>query len=160
MWIWKRSPHLVGYGIKTSFFGLKSTRPQHHDRRTRDFGNFAACSSNQLIGIDAPKARRISSELSKRYPLRNRGHPRSHIEGGGAVSNLPFWPSEKQAGKPLHPMIFSDPKKCRSCGYAFLFWHKHDGKFRLHHYADLSDGEGPRFVLHRCGFTSDGKPKS
>lgn len=73
---------------------------------------------------------------------------------------LPFWPSEAQAGKPLHPAILHRPKTCQRCGKHFLFWAQHDGDWRLHHYADLSDGKGPRYVLHRCGFTSDGKPKA
>lgn len=72
---------------------------------------------------------------------------------------LPYWPSEDQIGKPVHPIVFGPPKKCARCGYHFLFWRKHEGSWRLHHFADLSDGKGARYVLHRCGFTSDGKPK-
>lgn len=72
---------------------------------------------------------------------------------------LPFWPSEEQADKPIHPIVFHKPVTCNSCKYHFLFWKKHEGKWKLHHYADLSDGLGPRYVLHKCGFTSDGKPK-
>lgn len=71
---------------------------------------------------------------------------------------LPFWPSEAQAGKPLHPAVLHKQVKCRRCERSFLFWHKVEGEWRLHHYADLADGQGPRFVLHRCGFNSDGTP--
>jgi hypothetical protein len=81
------------------------------------------------------------------------------IEGWRGGGRMPFWPSEGQAGKPLHPIYTQRPVGCRRCGYHFLFWHKHSGKWRLHHYA-LLPGEGaPRFVLHRCGYTSDGKIK-
>lgn len=76
------------------------------------------------------------------------------------MRSLPFWPSEKQAGKPLHPAMLHAPKKCRQCGYSFLFWHKHEGKWRLHHYALLEGDAEPKFVLHRCGFDSAGKPRA
>ena len=59
-------------------------------------------------------------------------------------------------GEPL--TLFKEPKTCDRCGKGALYWSKHFGKWRLHHYADLDDGKGARFVLHRCGFTSDGKP--
>lgn len=75
---------------------------------------------------------------------------------------LPFWPSEAQAGKPLHPAHTQRSKVCGKCGKSFLFWHVWNGgdrpMHRLHHYADLGDGKGPRFILHRCGFTSSGDP--
>jgi hypothetical protein len=71
---------------------------------------------------------------------------------------LPYWPSEAEAGKPLHPVKVQRPRECRRCGKAFLFWHQHEGRHLLHHYADLDDGRGPRFILHRCGFTSAGVP--
>ncbi len=76
-------------------------------------------------------------------------------------SNIPFWPSDGQAGKPLHPAVLKRPKICAKCGKGFLFWHKTNTgvpHHRLHHYADLNDGKGPRYILHRCGFTSAGKP--
>jgi hypothetical protein len=84
------------------------------------------------------------------------------IEGwrGAHGRALPFWPSEEQAGKPLHPIHTERPKACRQCGYHFLFWHQVDGVWRLHHYAMLPGKTAPEFVLHRCGFTSDGKPKA
>jgi hypothetical protein len=69
---------------------------------------------------------------------------------------LPFWPSDGQAGKPMHPVNFGPPKACRRCGYSFLFWHKTDGNWRLHHYALLPGKDAPEYVLHRCGFKSDG----
>ncbi len=54
--------------------------------------------------------------------------------------------------------LFKQQKKCQRCGYPALYWSKHSAGWRLHHYADLSDGKGARFVLHRCGLTSEGKP--
>jgi hypothetical protein len=69
---------------------------------------------------------------------------------------LPFWPSEAEASKPLHPAVLHQPKTCNRCGKAWLFWHRSDGNWRLHHYADV--GDGPRFILHRCGFDSAGEP--
>lgn len=58
-------------------------------------------------------------------------------------------------GEPL--TLFKEPKTCKYCGKQGLYWYKHFGKWNLHHYADLADGKGFRFVLHKCGFTSDGK---
>lgn len=76
--------------------------------------------------------------------------------GGG---RMPFWPSEGQAGKPLHPMFTQRPRTCRKCGYHFLFWHQANGKWRLHHYAILPDEQEPKFVLHRCGYDAAGNRK-
>lgn len=75
---------------------------------------------------------------------------------GHPSRGLPYWPSEEQAGKPLHPAVLHEPKTCSRCGKAFLFWHQDGGNWRLHHYADV--GGGPRFILHRCGFNSAGEP--
>lgn len=55
--------------------------------------------------------------------------------------------------------LFKVPTACKGCGYKALYWHKHDGKWRLHHYTNLSDGKGNRFVPHRCGFDSAGNLK-
>ena len=75
--------------------------------------------------------------------------------------NLSPWAraESRHAGKPVHPVNYERPKSCRQCGYHFLFWRKHEGRWRLHHYADLADGNGPHFVPHRCGFDSAGTPK-
>jgi len=53
---------------------------------------------------------------------------------------------------------FKQPKKCRSCGYGGLYWGKEDNKWRLYHYTLLYTMKQPEFVLHRCGFKSDGTP--
>lgn len=75
-------------------------------------------------------------------------------------SNLPFWPADAQAGKPIHPAVFKHRVTCNRCGKGFLFWHRHDGEWRLHHWANLDDGKGPHYVLHRCGFDSAGQALS
>jgi hypothetical protein len=74
--------------------------------------------------------------------------------------NLPFWPSEAMAGRPLHPAHTEKPKTCQKCGKGWLFWQVINGAWRLHHYALLPGETEPGFVLHRCGFTSDGKHKA
>jgi ribosomal protein S27AE len=82
----------------------------------------------------------------------------SNIDSWRGGNWLPFWPSEAQAGKPLHPIYTRTRKVCRRCGKGSLFWHHCESGWRLHHYA-LLDGENePRFVLHRCGYDSAGKP--
>ena len=73
---------------------------------------------------------------------------------------LPFWPSEAQAGKPLHPVYTQAVKTCRSCGRGFLFWREHEGKWRLHHYALLDGEDRPRFILHRCGYDAAGNRRT
>lgn len=59
----------------------------------------------------------------------------------------------------LSPIALKEPKTCNRCGSVFLFWRKHEGKWRLHHWTLLEGESKPKFVLHRCGFTSEGKPK-
>lgn len=60
----------------------------------------------------------------------------------------------------LSPVALKQPKTCSRCGKPCLYWAKNDGRWRLHHWALLPDEKAPRFVLHRCGFTSDGKPNT
>lgn len=47
---------------------------------------------------------------------------------------------------------------CRGCGKGALFWLHVGGKWRLHHYAMFGTMKRPGYVLHRCGFASDGAP--
>lgn len=54
----------------------------------------------------------------------------------------------------LRPSQASAP--CRGCGKGGLHWLKVDGKWRLHHYTLFGDMPRPGYVLHRCGFQSDG----
>lgn len=58
----------------------------------------------------------------------------------------------------LSPIALKTPKTCKSCGRGWLFWAKADSRWRLHHWAMLATDKRPRFILHRCGFTSEGKP--
>lgn len=69
------------------------------------------------------------------------------------------WDGRSSALYGLDARGLKETKTCNSCGYKALYWAKHEGKWRLHHWALLPSEKKPRFVLHRCGFTSDGKPK-
>lgn len=70
------------------------------------------------------------------------------------------WDGRTDIGYGLLPIALKTPKKCRGCGRGWLFWSKHEGRWRLHHWAMLKTDRAPRFILHRCGFTSEGKPVS
>ncbi len=69
------------------------------------------------------------------------------------------WDGSSHAHYGLSPIALKEPKKCNNCGYGWLFWRRHKGKWKLHHWTLLPGEKKPKFVLHRCGFTSDGKPK-
>ena len=56
-------------------------------------------------------------------------------------------------GEPL--TLFKEVKSCERCGCGALYWHKHYGKWRLHHYAALP-GEARKFIAHQCGKKADG----
>lgn len=55
--------------------------------------------------------------------------------------------------------LFKTPTACRSCGYKALYWQKDGGHWKLHHWSVAQEGGKPRFILHRCGFDSWGRPK-
>lgn len=68
------------------------------------------------------------------------------------------WCGRTDVSYGLSPIALKEPKKCRQCGKGHLFWAKSEGRWKLHHWAMLETDRAPRFILHRCGFTSEGKP--